>query len=206
VTGFHGRAELGAHGVTVYLLPGMTRWQRKAVLRRLRMEASRGYGPALPLSQLAFALAVDRVRSALRITAGAVRLHPSRTLLPSAAAVIFMAFFVLASAGSRMQFAPRAGLDGLVSGGGNATVAAALPAGRLGVHPAQVGPVIGHAMTHLAAGLPAGQWTVKAAAPGRSAGLRVEQACFGAMPGVGSGPSVRLACKSTTAPLSPAGG
>lgn len=163
LTGFHGRAEPSAHGVTVYLLPGMTRWQRKAVLRRLRMEASRGYGPALPLSQLALALAVDRVRTAVRITAGAVRLHPSQTLLPTAAAAVLMAFFVLASA-SRMQLAPRAGLDGMISGGGNATVAA-LPVDQPGVTPAEF--------------------------------LRVEQACFGATPGLGSAPPVQLACRLT---------
>jgi len=169
VTGFHGRAELCGHGVTVYLLPGMTRWQRNAVLRRLRMEASRGYGPALPLPQLVFALAVDRVRTALRITAGAVRLHPSRTLLPSAAAVLLMAFFVLASAGSRIEFAPRAGLDGLVSGGGVSGGGAAV-----------------------------------SAAAQRQPAPRVERACFGAMPGVGSAQAVQLACKATTPP--PAGG
>jgi hypothetical protein len=174
VTGFHGRAELCGHGVTVYLLPGMTRWQRNAVLRRLRMEASRGYGPALPLPQLVFALAVDRVRTALRITAGAVRLHPSRTLLPSAAAVLLMAFFVLASAGSRMEFAPRAGLDGLVSGGG------------------------------VSGGGVSGGGAAVSAASQRQPAPRVERACFGAMPGVGSAQAVQLACKATTPP--PAGG
>jgi hypothetical protein len=225
VTGFHGRAELCGHGVTVYLLPGMTRWQRKAVLRRLRMEASRGYGPALPLPQLAFALAVDRVRTALRITGGAVRLHPSQTLLPSAAAVALMAFFVLASAGGRMQLTPRAaGLDGLVSSGGN--TAAASPFGHVAAE-RSFGPVTGRGAAAVVAGLPAGQWTVKPSAlgrvvaagqsersgaaraaqttgPQRQPGLRVEQACFGAMPGVGSGQAVQLACKATTPP--PAGG
>jgi hypothetical protein len=219
VTGFHGKAELSAHGVTVYLLPGMTRWQRKAVLRRLRMEASRGYGPALPLSQLAFALAVDRLRTAVRITAGAVRLHPSQTLLPTAAAALLMAFFMLASAGSRMQLAPRTGLDGMVSAR-NAAVAAAPPAARLDVRPAQFGPIVGGRSGTVAAGLPAGQWGVKstalwqiaaagqgsgtrlgspagaqAADPRRDPGLRVERACFGAMPGLGSPGAVQLACR-----------
>jgi hypothetical protein len=204
VTGFHGRAELCGHGVTVYLLPGMTRWQRNAVLRRLRMEASRGYGPALPLPELVFALAVDRVRTALRITAGAVRLHPSRTLLPSAAAVLLMAFFILASAGSRIQFSPRAGLDGLVSGGATA-VSAAPQFDRVGAK-ATFGPVTGAKTAAIAAGLPAGQWTVKPDVPGRSTSPqrqpapRVERACFGAMPGVGSAQAVQLACKATTPP------
>jgi len=225
VTGFHGRAELCGHAVTVYLLPGMTRWQRKAVLRRLRMEASRGYGPALPFPQLAFALAVERVRTALRITAGAVRLHPSQMLLPSAAAVALMAFFVLASAGGRIQFTPRAaGLDGLVSSGGN--TAAAAPFDHVAARQ-RVGPVTGRGTAAVVAGLPAGQWTVKPSAlghvaaagrgegsgsarpaqttaPQRQPGLRVEQACFGAMPGVGSAQAVPLACKATAPP--PVGG
>jgi hypothetical protein len=177
VTGFHGRAELCGHGVTVYLLPGMTRWQRQAVLRRLRMEASRGYGPALPLPQLTLALAVDNVRTALRIITGAVRLHPSQTLLPSIGTVVLMAFFVLASAGGRMQFAPRVGLDGLVTGGNARVAAASAPFVQRGVKPARVGPV-----------------TVRERP-------RVEQACFGAMPGVGSAPAAQLACKSTTPPV-----
>jgi hypothetical protein len=211
VTGFHGRAELCGHGVTVYLLPGMTRWQRQAVLRRLRMEASRGYGPALPLPQLALALAVDNVRTALRITTGAVRLHPSQTLLPSVGAVVLMAFFVLASAGGRMQFAPRVGLDGLVTGGGNAKVAAApAPFVQRGDKPARVGPVTVRGRATVVAGLPAGQWGVKPAGIGQAGlvpdpqpqpGLRVERACFGAMPGVGSAPAGSLACKSTTPPV-----
>jgi hypothetical protein len=214
VTGFHGRAELCGHGATVYLLPGMTRRQRNAVLRRLRMEASRGYGPALPLAELVFALAVDRVRTGLRITVGVVRLHPSRTLLPSAAAVLLMAFFVLASAGSRIEFTPRAGLDGLVSGGGvsgggvaggAAAVSSASQFDREGAK-ATFGPVAGGEAAAVAAGLPAGQWTVKpsvlghAASPQRPPAPRVERACFGAMPGVGSAQGVQLACKATTPP------
>jgi hypothetical protein len=193
VTGFHGRAELCAGGVTVYLLPGMTRWQRNAVLRRLRMEASRGYGPALPLPELALALAVDRVRTALRITAGAVRLHPSRTLLPSAATLVLVAFFVLASADARIQLSPPASLDGMVSG---ANAAAAAPAWRLSVKPARLGPVTRRGITTVVAGLPVGRWSVKLAAdPPRSAGLRVERACFGASPGVGSAQTAQLACQ-----------
>jgi hypothetical protein len=203
VTGFHGRAELCAHGVTVYLLPGMTRWQRKAVLRRLRMEASRGYGPALPLPQLALALAVDRVRTALKITAGVIRLHPSQTLLPSAAAVVLMTFFVLAAAGSRLQLSPPASLDGMVSGGGNAAVAAGSAVDHLRAKPARFGPVTDRGIAAAVAGLPAGQWGVKPAALAHAA-LRVEQACFGAMPGVGSAQSVQLACTPTAS--SPSGG
>jgi hypothetical protein len=65
--GLHGRTERCAGTVTVYLLPGLTAWQRRAVIRRLRQEASRGFGPPLPLPQLAIALVADQVRTAAGI-------------------------------------------------------------------------------------------------------------------------------------------
>jgi hypothetical protein len=97
-TGLHGRAERGPHGVTVYLVPGLTACQRRAVIRRLRQEASRYVGPALPLPQLAVALGLDRVRSAARVTGAVVRLHPAVTLLPGALVAVLMTLFVIASA------------------------------------------------------------------------------------------------------------
>ena len=98
MTGLHGRAERGPHGVTVYLIPGLTACQRRAVFRRLRQEASRYVGPALPLPQLAVALGLDRVRSAVRIAGAIVRLHPAVTLLPGALVAALMSLFVIASA------------------------------------------------------------------------------------------------------------
>lgn len=94
----YGSAERCGHGVTVYLLPGLVGWQRRAVIRRLRQEASRGCGPELPLPGLIIALGVDRVRMGLRLTGSVVRAHPAATLLPSAVAVAAMTLFVLAAA------------------------------------------------------------------------------------------------------------
>ena len=82
--GLHGKVERCARGVTVYLLPGLTGKQRKAVLRRLRQEASRGCGPGLPTPQLAVALGADWIRTNLKNTAAVVRLHPAGSLLPAA--------------------------------------------------------------------------------------------------------------------------
>jgi hypothetical protein len=111
VTWLHGRTERGARGVTVYLLPGLTTSQRRAVIRRLRQEASRGFGPPLPLPQLVVALGLDRVRTAVRVAVAMVRLHPAVTLVPSAFVVIAMALFVVASAeGSANMQKMRAGL------------------------------------------------------------------------------------------------
>ncbi|HEY3881515.1 MAG TPA: hypothetical protein VGM12_23230 [Trebonia sp.] len=98
-TWLHGRTERGDRGVTVYLVPGLTAWQRRAVIRRLRQEASRGFGPALPLHQLVLALGLDRVRTAARVAGSIVRLHPAAALVPSGLVVGLMTLFVVASAG-----------------------------------------------------------------------------------------------------------
>jgi hypothetical protein len=109
--GLHGKAECCARGVTVYLVPGITACQRRAVIRRLRQEASRGLSPELPLPQLAVALGLAWVRSAARIASGMVRLHPAVTLLPGAFVVALMALFVVVSA-DRPGIAPTPGLSG----------------------------------------------------------------------------------------------
>ena len=96
--GLHGRTERSARGVTIYLLPGLNARERRAVLRRLRQEASRGLGPPLPLRQFALALGFDRIRTAARNARAIVRLHPAVTLLPSVCAVALLALFVAASA------------------------------------------------------------------------------------------------------------
>ena len=94
-----GHCGACSRGVTIYLLPGLTGRQRRAVIRRLRQEASRGCGPELPLAQLLLALLLDRVRGALGLAAAAVRLHPGTTLLPAAFVATVMTLFVLVSAG-----------------------------------------------------------------------------------------------------------
>ncbi len=99
VAGFQGIAERFPRGVTIYLLPGLTARQRRAVIRRLRQEASRGCGPELPLPQLVIALLLDRVRGALGLATAALRLHPGTTLLPAALVGVVLTLFVLASGG-----------------------------------------------------------------------------------------------------------
>ncbi len=135
VTWLHGRAERRTWGVTVFLVPGLTTRQRRVVLRRLRQEASRGFGPPLPRPQLAVALGLDRVRTAARIGAAIVRLHPAVTLLPGAVAASLMALFVLTSAG---QGDPGPGPETLEQ---SAAVAAGLPAPRAAHAAAQVARV-----------------------------------------------------------------
>lgn len=106
--GLNGKAEQGARGTTVYLVPGLTGRQRRDALRRLRQEASRGCGPALPGADLTVALAADRFRVGLRNTAAVIRQHPAGSLLPTAIAGLLMTMFVFASVSARMAQAPGA--------------------------------------------------------------------------------------------------
>jgi hypothetical protein len=117
--GLHGKTERSGRGTTVYLLPGLTGRQRKAALRRLRQEASRGFGPELRRPGLAVALAADRFRVGVRHTAAVVRVHPAGSLLPAALAAVLMTLFVLAPVGARLMWFPQsAPAGGLVPGGG----------------------------------------------------------------------------------------
>jgi hypothetical protein len=165
-TWLHGRTQDGARGITVYLVPGLTSRQRRAVIRRLRQEASRGFGPPLPLPQLVVALGVDRVRTVARVAGSVVRLHPTAALLPSGLVAALMALFVITSAGGTGiapgadgGLAPAASAQNGGSGGAGpfpvrvavATVAAARAsaardgAGRDSVGPAARVPALGPA-------------------------------------------------------------
>jgi hypothetical protein len=93
--GLHARAEArGRHTVIIYLLPGLTVAQRRAVLRRLRSSARVGHGPLLSRAGMARAMAADRIRTNLRNAAAALRVHPAilapPLLLTVAAAVAFV--------------------------------------------------------------------------------------------------------------------
>lgn len=125
--GLHGKAERNGRGTTVYLLPGLTGGQRRAALRRLRMEASRGCGPALPGQYLAVALAADRFRVGVRNAAAVIRLHPAGSLLPAAFAGLLMTLFVLASVSAGLIQLPQEQPGGPPSGGG-APAMVAVPA------------------------------------------------------------------------------
>jgi len=216
VTGFQGIAERLPRGVTIYLLPGLTGRQRRAVIRRLRQEASRGCGPELPLPQLVMALLLDRVRGALGLAVAALRLHPGTTLLPAALVGVVLTLFVLASGGvgpvpaarpalaaaqsttgpatvaSTTGSAPTAaagvGAGGLVAIDGGSKSAPAGSAGAGGIRPSSVG----------AGGRGLGSGQQAPTAGPRSAGRpRAARVCFGAMPGVAATGSP-LACHRTS--------
>jgi hypothetical protein len=196
VTGFQGIAERLPHGVTIYLLPGLTSRQRRAVIRRLRQEASRGCGPELPLAQLLIALFLDRVLGALRLAAGAVRLHPGTTLLPAAFVAAVMTLFVLASAGAGAAPAVRPALAAAQSGPGlrsTARVGGLVSVGQAaGVRPSSIPSSIGAGGQGLGSGQPS-----PAGRPRSSGRPRAARVCFGAMPGVAAERG-SLACHRTS--------
>jgi hypothetical protein len=203
VTGLQGIAERFPKGVTIYLLPGLTGRQRRAVIRRLRQEASRGFGPQLPLPQLLVALVLDRVRGALTLAAAAVRWHPGVTLLLTAFTAAMMALFVLASADVEPGPALRPALAATQTGTGLGTVHVGGAAGALvstggtalrgaqtgGAGPGGIRPSsVGTGGQGLGSGQPANNTGSRST--GRPHAARV---CFGAMPGMASGQSP-LAC------------
>ena len=194
MTGFQGIVERVPRGVTIYLLPGLTSRQRRAVIRRLRQEASRGCGPELPLAQLLVALFLDRIRGALRLAAGAVRLHPGTTLLPAAFVAAVMTLFVLASAGVGAVPVVRPALAAAQSDPGlrstvrvgDGTGALVFIGGAVGVRPSSIGPG------------GQGPGSARPAIGSRSSGRpRAARVCFGAMPGVAEKGSP-LACHRTS--------
>jgi hypothetical protein len=204
VTGFQGIAERFPRGVTIYLLPGLTSRQRRAVIRRLRQEASRGCGPELPLPQLVIALFLDRVRGAIGLALAAVRFHPGVTLLPAAFVAAVMTLFVLASAGveavpvarpalvaaqsgTGLRSAADTGAGGMVAMGGGPKGAPAGGTGAGGIRPS-----VGAGGRGLGSGQPAP--TTGPRSTGRPRAARV---CFGAMPGVAATGSP-LACHRTS--------
>ena len=75
-TGLHVRAEVEGKSTVIYLLPGLTPVQRRDALARARSSARLGYGPELPWSGVAAAVAVDRIHTTLRNGLAALRAHP----------------------------------------------------------------------------------------------------------------------------------
>jgi hypothetical protein len=220
VTGFQGIAERFPRGVTIYLLPGLTGRQRRAVIRRLRQEASRGFGPELPLPQLVIALFLDRVRGAIGLALAAVRFHPGVTLLPAVFVAAVMTLFVLASAGVEAAPVARpalvaaqsgtglrsaAGTDagGLVALGGGSKGAPAggirpSGAGAGGIRPsgAGAGGIRPSGAAAGGRGLGSGQ-PAPTTGPRPTGRPRAARVCFGAMPGMAATGSP-LACHRTS--------
>jgi hypothetical protein len=80
--GLHAEAERSGRCTTVYLLSGLTKRERRAALRRLRLSARMGYCPSLPAPQLALALFKDRIRTGAGQTGAVFRLHPAGSTVP----------------------------------------------------------------------------------------------------------------------------
>jgi hypothetical protein len=89
-------AERHGRITTVYLLPGLTKPERRSALRRLRLSARMGHCPRLPSGSLALALFADRIRTGIGRTGAVLRLHPAGSTLPvmvlSGGAIAFLLF------------------------------------------------------------------------------------------------------------------
>jgi hypothetical protein len=191
----YGTAKRCPQGVTIYLVPGLTARQRRAVIRRLRQEASRGCGPELPLPGLLVALAADRVRATVMLTAAAVRLHPATTLLPTGFVAIGMMMLVLTSAGVGPEPAAAAGRAGTSHAGSAVGVGNSAGDGTAGLHPADF--VSGGMKRGASAGMGPGGRGLVAGQRRLTTGRvrpRAARVCFGAMPGMAAQRS-HLACR-----------
>src|ERR1700690_2156438 len=80
--GLHATAERHGRVITVYLLRGLAAEERRAALRGLGLSGRRGCGPQLAAPQLAFALLVDRIRTAIARAGSVFRSHPAGTAGP----------------------------------------------------------------------------------------------------------------------------
>src|SRR6185437_5075859 len=140
--GLHAAAECHGRITTVYLLPGLTKPERRSALRRLRLSARMGHGPRLPSGPLALALFADRIRTGIGRAGAVLRLHPAGSTLPvmviSGGAIAFLLFSTVsvpvASAGAGA--ARFAGSQGGVTGLGGSGDRQAIPLGLGGSSPA----------------------------------------------------------------------
>ncbi|MGH3191068.1 MAG: hypothetical protein ACRDOL_28255 [Streptosporangiaceae bacterium] len=124
--GLNATAQCNGRGTVVYLVPGLSRDERRAALRRLRMASRVGAGPELPAAQLALALLADRIRTVARRSCAIFRLHPAGSALPLMLVSVGVVVFLSLSAVS-IQVLPQqasAGPSPLLAPGPAATAGA----------------------------------------------------------------------------------
>jgi hypothetical protein len=109
--GLNASVECSRRGTVVYLVPGLTRDERRAALRRLRMASRVGAGPELPAAQLALALLADRIRTAAWRAGAIFRLHPAGSALPALLLSVGVIVFLALSAVS-IQVLPEQAVPG----------------------------------------------------------------------------------------------
>ncbi len=126
--GLHAAAERRGRNTTVFLIPGLTVAERRSALRRLRISARMGYGPRLPVAQLALALLADRIRTTVGQAGTIFRSHPAGSTVPvmvvSAGAIAFLA---LSAVSIRVIHRPAG--PGQSTALGHASAAGTFPAG-----------------------------------------------------------------------------
>jgi hypothetical protein len=130
--GLHVRAAADGRHTIVYLLPGLTRVERRAALLRVRRSAELGHGPRLPAGGVAAAVARDRFAATARNGAAAFRAHPLLLLPPVLIVASATLVYVMLSAVS-IRFpaaAPGAPAPARAAPSGTPAQAGAGPSGR----------------------------------------------------------------------------
>ncbi len=193
--GLHAAAERHGRTTTVYLLPGLTKPERRSALRRLRLSARMGHCPRLPAGQLALAQFADRIRTGIGRAGAVLRLHPAGSTLPvmvlSGGAI---AFLLLSTVSIRVLHTPRTSAES-ASRPGPAATAYAVPitgsqggvaglggsGNRRAIPPGLGSSSLGPGLAGAAGGQGAG------AAPGSGGGNGTGQGGSGASGSTGSG-------------------
>ena len=105
--GLHARAEARGRRTVIYLRPGLTVEQRRLSLRRARQSARMGYGPRLPGSGVALAVARHVSAGTLRNLGAAVRRHPiGFTLLSAGVAGLMLCYALFVTVSVRLMLHP----------------------------------------------------------------------------------------------------
>lgn len=139
--GLYAQAEASGKHTVIYLCPGLTPEQRSRGLRRARQTARMGYGPRLPATGVAMAVAHDAMRNTLLDTVAAVRTHVVGSTLLSAAVVTVLVCCAMFGAAPMRVVVPRESRLGFIQPPHAA-------AGVGGSSPSAARPRCGHHLTH----------------------------------------------------------
>jgi hypothetical protein len=95
--GTHVDVRSEGRTTVIYLLPALSRAQRRAALTKARQAALVGRSPRLPLVPLTLAICADRAKLTLRAAASAARVHPVGFAVPSAILITAVVLYTFVS-------------------------------------------------------------------------------------------------------------
>jgi hypothetical protein len=95
--GSHVDVKSEGRTTVIYLLPALSRAQRRAALTKARQAALVGRSPRLPLVPFTLAICADRTKITLRAAASAARVHPVGFAVPSAILITAVVLYTFVS-------------------------------------------------------------------------------------------------------------